>query len=318
MNPNSSSPLHSLRLDTWHLVRRVAQLGSMNKTAADAGLDVGRISSKIRALEAELGFEIFRRNPHSVALTARGTAMLTEISPLLDQFEGCLQKFSTSSDSIKRTLKIKVPNGTIPVFIRWFKAFREEFPDFDIELTDNKSIDLGSQMGFDVAVFCNLNQKPPGPIERLGDVPTFLVASPKYLETHPKIISPKDLDSHCLISCFNWNTSLRCLYGPDGATTSVKAQHYFCVDCSQSCLQAALEGIGIGWGVPSILCRDALSRGDLVRLLQPFETVGLSYYLSEAKPLSLPSGKTLGEWIANHWQMEFGHLTRLSPAFALD
>ncbi|WP_437441819.1 hypothetical protein, partial [Turicimonas muris] len=85
-----------------------------------------------------------------------------------------------------------------------------------------------------------------------------------------------------------------------------------------SCLQAALEGIGIGWGVPLILCRDALSRGDLIRLLHPFETVGLSYYLSETKPVSLPSGKTLGEWIANHWQMEFGHLTRLSPAFALD
>lgn len=227
MDPKSSSPLHSLRLDIWYLVRRVAQLGSMNKTAAETGLDVGRISSKIRALETELGFALFRRKPHSVVLTARGAAMLTEISPLLDQFEGCLQKFSSSSDLIKRTLKIKVPNGTISVFIRWFKSFREEFPAFDIELTDNKSIDLGSQMGFDVAVFCNLNQKPPGPIEKLGDAPTFLVASPKYLETHPKIISPEDLDSHCLISCFNWNTSLRCLYGPDGATTSVNAQLFF-------------------------------------------------------------------------------------------
>lgn len=300
------------------MVRRVAQLGSMNKTAAEAGLDVGRISSKIRALEKELDFALFRRNPHSVALTARGAAMLTEISPLLDQFEDCLLKFSSSSDSIKQTLKIKVPNGTIPVFIRWLKAFREEFPDFDIELTDNKSIDLGSQMGFDVAVFCNLNQKPPGPIKKLGDGPTFLVASPQYLENHPKIISPEDLNSHCLISCFNWNTSLRCLYGPDGTTTTVKAQHFFGVDCSQSCLQAALEGIGIGWGVPLILCRGALSRGDLVRLLHPFETAGLSYYISEAKQVSLPTGMTLGEWIAHQWQREFGHLTRLSPAFALD
>ena len=158
MSQNSTSQLQSLRLETWDLVSRVAQLGSMNKTAAETGSDVGRISSKIRALEKELGFEIFRRKAHSVVLTNRGAALLAEISPLSDQFKECLNRFSSSPNSLKQTLKIKVPNGTIPVFIRWLKMFREEFPSFDIELTDNKSIDLGSQMGFDVAVFCNLNQ----------------------------------------------------------------------------------------------------------------------------------------------------------------
>ncbi len=318
MSQNSTSQLQSLRLETWDLVSRVAQLGSMNKTAAETGSDVGRISSKIRALEKELGFEIFRRKAHSVVLTNRGAALLAEISPLSDQFKECLNRFSSSPNSLKQTLKIKVPNGTIPVFIRWLKMFREEFPSFDIELTDNKSIDLGSQMGFDVAVFCNLNQKPPGPVQKLGDGPTFLVASPQYLAAHEKITSADDLSSHCLISCFNWNTSLRCLYGPDGTSTPVKAEHFFCVDNSQSCLQAVLEGLGIGWGIPFILCQEALKRGEVIQLLHPLETAGLSYYLSEARQIHLSSGVTLGEWINRQWQKEFGHLTRLSPAFALD
>src|SRR6266576_3921569 len=65
---------------------RVAELGSINKAAADLHLSQPALSRHIAALEHEMGTQLFTRTQAGVVLTEGGKLLSDRARPLLRQF----------------------------------------------------------------------------------------------------------------------------------------------------------------------------------------------------------------------------------------
>lgn len=304
-------------LDYWDTLRRVAKLGSMNKAASEMKVDVASVSNKIRVLEENLGFEVLTidKKSHKSYLTPKGETSLKKLSPLLDQFYYALTEICETKAEYRETLKINVSNGLLGIMTDWLKTFCNQNEGINIELVDNKSIDLGRQLGFDIAIFANYGQRPPGECIDLGAAPTYMVASKNYLKINP-IDKPEELIHHRLISCSNWNCEQKYLYG-QRSKIPISWGSFFGVDNCTTLVSAVKEGVGIGWGVPSYLCRNELKSGELIRLFAPLESASFNFFLATGSKSENPLQHELLNFILSSWKREFSALKPLAPSYAL-
>ena len=304
-------------LYTWNLVERVASLGSMNKAAEELQLDVSSVSNKVKQLEKALGYELFERLAHSCVLTSKGELALKSLSPILIDFSNTMLKVADEERSSHDQLKINVANGLLPLMVEFLGEFKEShYPNAEIVLTDNKSQDLGHQLGFNVAIFANFGQRPPGHCTDLGIIPTIMVAATEYLRKHP-LDCPQDLIHHTLISCYNWNCGQRMLYRSDGQAIALNWENLFGVDTNQTALCAVRREIGIGWGIPLHLCEEGLMDGSLTRIFPDCESAALHFFLAvNSAPLTqITSDFVL--FVRKKWQERFREMPAFAPCYAL-
>ncbi len=135
---------------------RVAEERHFTRAAARLNMQQPPLSQQIRALEQELGFDLFKRHPKGVDLTAGGRVFLEEAQAILARVENGALKASRVAQGIEGTLAIgftssAAAHALIPRIIR---AYRERYPAVELsinegsarELTENaieKSIDVG-------------------------------------------------------------------------------------------------------------------------------------------------------------------------------
>lgn len=91
--------------DNLRVFSIVARHGSLSAAAEELNLTKGAVSYQIRALEAELGFEVFRRLPRGVSLTSRGQSLRDTIQTAFETVE---QKISDLRESDDRSVTLAV------------------------------------------------------------------------------------------------------------------------------------------------------------------------------------------------------------------
>lgn len=304
-------------LYTWNLVERVAALGSMNKAAEELESDVSSVSNKLKQLEKALGYDLFKRLPHSCVLTSKGELALKSLSPFLLDFSNKILRVANGDRSSHDLLKVNVSNGLLPFMVEILGEFKaSHYPDAEIELTDNKSQDLSHQLGFNVAIFANFGQRPPGHCSDLGIIPTIMVAATEYLRKHP-LSCPQDLAQHTLVSCYNWNCGQRMLYFSNGQSIALNWKDLFGVDTTQTALCAVRNGIGIGWGIPLHLCEEGLKDGTLTRIFPDCESIAVHFFLAvDSGPMTQITSDFIF-FIRKKWEEKFGGESAFAPCYAL-
>jgi DNA-binding transcriptional LysR family regulator len=136
--------------DNLRVFNIVARHGSFSSAAEELHLTKGAVSHQIRQLEAELGFDLFKRLPRGISLTPNGRELLAATQ---SAFDGLEKKIDELRQSKSRTLTIGV---TTYFASRWLSPrlmdFMRAHPD--IRLRVQPMIDLRNLRaeGVDLAI----------------------------------------------------------------------------------------------------------------------------------------------------------------------
>ncbi|MGF6128214.1 DNA-binding transcriptional LysR family regulator [Pseudomonas frederiksbergensis] len=134
----------------------VAEERHITRAAERLNMQQPPLSQQIRALERELGFELFKRHPKGVDLTAGGLVFLDEARAILARVEQGSLKASRAAQGIEGTLVIGFTSSAAahPLIPQIIRAYREQYPSVELSIkegsarevtedTTEKRIDIG-------------------------------------------------------------------------------------------------------------------------------------------------------------------------------
>ena len=101
------------------------------------------LSQQIRALEAELGVQLFERTKRRVRLTNAGAEFLAGVHQVIDDLESVAQRTREAQEGRRGRLAVGT-NGMAMIdhLPRVVRAFRAVYPDVDVQLTILRGPDL--------------------------------------------------------------------------------------------------------------------------------------------------------------------------------
>ena len=158
-----------------------ARLGSFVKAGQELNVTATAISQHVKGLEQWLGKSLFQRRPNGVRLTADGSAILADISRLLDELADLLPP-ECGRNERKNTLTISI----LPAFAQaWLSPRLPDFlaqnPDIDIELrAEDDLVSLDRSTDIDFAIRYGRGEQKGATSEILFEDELVPVATPYY------------------------------------------------------------------------------------------------------------------------------------------
>ncbi|HTT80781.1 MAG TPA: LysR family transcriptional regulator [Stellaceae bacterium] len=122
----------------------VAEEGHVTRAAERLGIQQPPLSQQIRALEAELQVQLFRRKPRGVELTHAGEALLAEAQPILRRVEhavGAAQR-AARGEAGRLALGFTSSASFHPLVPQLIRHYREAFPLVALTLEESGTGEL--------------------------------------------------------------------------------------------------------------------------------------------------------------------------------
>jgi DNA-binding transcriptional LysR family regulator len=122
----------------------VAEERHFTRAAARLNMQQPPLSQQIRALEEELGFDLFKRHPKGVDLTAGGQVFLQEAREILARVQEGSLKASRAAHGIEGQLSVGFTSSAAahPLIPRIIRAYRERFPAVAVSLKEGSAQQL--------------------------------------------------------------------------------------------------------------------------------------------------------------------------------
>lgn len=175
---------------------RSAEVGSFAEAARRLSLTPAAVGKNVARLEARMGVRLFQRSTRRLTLTEAGQRFLGEVASSFQTIQYAVANLASAEGQPAGTLKVSM--GTVfgrlyivPLLADFLQRYPAISPDWHF---DNRQIDLIGQ-GFDAAIGGGFDL-PQGVVARkLTPAHRILVAAPAYLERHPAIRQPADLQA---------------------------------------------------------------------------------------------------------------------------
>lgn len=249
-----------------------ARAGSFTQAATDLSLTQGAISQQVRELEDRLGVMLFRRLPRQLVLTEEGAQLREVVTTALDQLELALSRLQD-----RRTDGPLVLSCYSSFALLWLMprigAFYREHSQIDLRVSaEFHVLEMATVLkeGIDAAIRYDLGTYRDLESSLLLDEFLLPVASKSFLDAHPGLRTPADLDGTMLLhDAFAW----------PGAAIDAEWQHWLRsvgvevpsvaqgrqFNMAQLAVEAALNGQGIAMGRLALVL-DHLQEGRLIPL----------------------------------------------------
>lgn len=293
-------------LDNILVFLKVAEFESISKAARALDMPISTVSRKLSVLEEQLGASLVRRTTRRVILTAQGRDYFNQCLEPLKMLQEAEQVLTQTQDRPVGTLAISVPMilSQAP-FMDFLSRFSKEHSGIRLDLyITNAYLNLVAE-NIDVAVRFNHLKDSSVVAARLGQSVRYVVATPAYLEGRRLPAEPEELKAY---DCVMFNARN---YGIDWNLISGRKKvrvHVTGTVSSRDCQSVAafvLRGHGVGL-LESGYCDQALARGDLVRLLPRWTSVGIPVFAVYPTRKFLPARVTaflraLAAWKTSLW-----------------
>ncbi|MEJ0002562.1 MAG: transcriptional regulator GcvA [Pararobbsia sp.] len=290
-----NAPLRKLpNLGALRVFEAAARHQSFARAAAELFVTHSAVSHQIRALEAELGVNLFMRVGRRVVLTDLGRDYAQQVSAAFANLAAATQ--ALSRDTRERRLVLT----TIPSFAaRWLTPRIGRFilahPEVDVVLRSSTDVVDLVHSEVDVAIRFGTGPYPGLHAESLIGETFFVVCSPGF-NGGIRPATPADLPSFTLLrsDAERW----RLWFDAAGLRDMPEPTRGAIYEDSSLLLQAAVDGQGIAM-VRASLAAELLALGQLVRLFDPIAAPSpWSYFLVTSKAnAQRPTVQAFRDWI---------------------
>ena len=168
---------------------------SFAKAARELGVTPGAVAHRVRTLEQYLGEELFERQSHGLALSARGQAFFVEVQHILSALDTTTERFRASAKG--GVLKLVAVEAFAEMWLMpRLATFRSAHPEivieFETSLNDHYEVDP-ARRAFDVWIAFVAGVPRNVQSEVLFEETLVPVCSPAFLASRGRPEQPADL-----------------------------------------------------------------------------------------------------------------------------
>ena len=189
------------RIDAMKIFVAALDEGSLAGASRKTGRSAAAVSRAIAFLEAHVGVPLLHRTTRSIKLSEAGERYAIACRKLLVDLEEA-DRQAAGERSVPRgmlTITATVYSG-VEVLRPIVDAFMEQYPTVTVRMhLLERPVNLIDE-GMDLALRITHLADSTLVAHRVGEVRRVVVASPRYLATHPRIAEPADLSKHSIIA----------------------------------------------------------------------------------------------------------------------
>lgn len=275
----AAPPVHLPGLLTFEAAARHLNFA---RAAAELGVTPTAVSRTIKTVEAQLNVRLFNRTTRSVSLTEAGSSLNSKMAPALALIRNSLSEALLATDQPSGTVRVNSSYVAYRMLIEpHVEAFLANFPLIHVEISlDNLLGDIVNA-GFDLGIRMGKRVQNDMVAMQLGSVQKrIVVAAPDYFQGRKEPRAIDDLLSHDCIRqrysvggrWFEWK------FDVDGQAVQIDVQGRLLLDEMRSVVDAAIQGLGIGF-VFEEFAKHELASGQLRRILKQYSGMDDAFHL---------------------------------------
>jgi DNA-binding transcriptional LysR family regulator len=259
----------------------VARERSFTKAAARLGIVQSTLSHTIKRLETQMGLRLLTRTTRSVGLTEAGERLRQSLAPRIEDIENDIAALMSLRDTPSGTIRITLSDHALETVV-WSKLtpVLERYPDISVEFSQDTGFRNIVEDGFDAGVRLGESVEKDMIAVRIGpDWRLVAVASPVYLNSHPRPRHPQDLLKHVCIKRreaagghYVWE------FAKAGTELRVRVDGQVTFNDSRAMIAAAVQGFGIAYAPEDMVAHRVLA-GELVVVLDDWSPKFDGYYI---------------------------------------
>src|ERR1700726_4660689 len=273
-------------LEGLAIFAKVAECRSFSDAAAELRLSKATVSKAVSRIESRLGARLIIRTARRFELTDAGRQLVGRATHILAEGEAAEDVTQAQARAPRGLVRLAAPMsfGTSQV-APLLPGFLAAFPEIsiDLHLSDAMTDVIGDS--FDAAIRIAVQPGASLVVQRLCEMPRYLVGSPAYLDKHGRPKHPLHLTEHrCIGYSYTMNTEVwRFTKGSKSA--SVRPSGPLRVNNGDAMMPELIAGTGLGI-LPEFFLREALESNRLERLLPDWSIpLGAVYWVTPEGPL---------------------------------
>jgi DNA-binding transcriptional LysR family regulator len=263
---------------------RVVEAGSFTKAARTLDLSRATVTQLIQQLEARLRVKLLHRTTRKVNVTEDGAVYYERVVHMLAELEDLEAGLPNKVAAPAGRLRVDVPSPfATMLLVPALPAFYARYPDIQLDLgVSDRMVDLIGD-NVDCVVRGGVLTDQSLIARHVADLALHAYAAPAYLERSGVPAHPAALrtPTHRIVQFRGARAGQGFDYVLRRAdeTVPLDAQYMLAIDDGNAYLAAGLAGLGVLW-LPDYMAREAVAKGELVRLFDGWEIAPMPLYIA--------------------------------------